>query len=215
MKNKIRYRVCKVKTCGKKYEVNPKYPLFPCCSIPCAIAYQALLRANKEAKDWKVKKASMKIDTHVKENKKELQNSINKLSRMIDEHFENNTCIDCGLPLDKEKHQIDGCHLIARGGNSTLRYNLHNLHSGHNHCNFYNPKHEGNYKEGLIKRYGIDYLNMIEGLQIKYKEIHLSNLEIAEKLKTVRVLVRTFNTYTFKSSVDARNIFNIIIGIYK
>ncbi len=211
---KIRFRVCKIATCGKKYEVNPKYPLFPCCSMEHGYEYQKLLKQKKEAKELNDRIKVMKVDTHAKENKKALQDEVNKLSRIIDAYF-GFGCIDCNLPLDKEKHQIDACHFISRGSNSTLKYNLHNLHSGHNHCNVYNPSHEGNYEQGLFRRYGNDYLTMVEGLPLKYKEVHLSNFEIVEKLKIVRVLIRTFGTYKFNNAIEVRNLFNTIIGIYK
>lgn len=149
-----------------------------------------------------------------KEYRKELQDATNKLSRMVDEHF-GYGCIDCGKPLDKEKNQIDACHLISRGKNSTLKYHLDNLHSGHNHCNKYNEKHESNYKHNLVLRYGHEYLEQIEGLPLKYPLIKLSEVEVVEKLKLVRKLIRDFTTFEFMDGRNARNWLNALIGIYK
>ena len=158
--------------------------------------------------------SEMKINCKQPEYKKELQNNINLLSRMIDEKF-GFDCIDCGNFLDKNKHQIDACHFISRKKNPTLRYHLDNLHSGHNHCNCYNEIHESNYKQGLINRYGELYLSHLNNLNVKYKEIHLSNVDVVEKLKLVRSIVRNFKTYQLTDSIQVRNLFNNLIGIYK
>ena len=116
--------------------------------------------------------------------------------------------------MDSQKNQIDACHLISRKKNSTLKYHLHNLHSGHNHCNIYNTEHESNYKKGLVLRYGKEYLEMVEGLPQVYKELHLSNNEVIEKLAIVRKINRTFDTYLITSGDTAREMFNKIINIY-
>lgn len=170
------------------------------------------MKKEKQAEDEKWK--GVKVVVYEKENKEVLQNEINKLSKLIDARYWLTECIDCGGYLDKEKNQIDACHLISRKKNGTLRYNLHNLHSGHNYCNVYNESHESNYKKGLIKRYGKGYLKMVELLPIKYKEIHLSSAELVEKIKLVRKVIRTFPTYQLTDSMSARTLFNNLIGIY-
>ena len=133
---------------------------------------------------------------------------------MIDAKFKIVNCIDCDKLMDKEKNQIDACHLISKGSNSTLRWHLHNLHSGHNHCNFYSSKHESNYRKNLAIRYGNEYLEMINGLPLVYKTIKLSSFEIVEKLKIVRKLIRDFETLEFESPIAARTLLNKVIGIY-
>lgn len=196
------------KLCKDKF--NPKYFLQKMCmeKEECIAAEIEL----KKATIWKDKRKEWKIETHAKEHKKALQDEINKLSRMIDTAQGFNTCIDCGTHFGA--NQIDACHLHSRGANSTLKYNLHNLHSGHNHCNVWNTKHEGNYKMGLEKRYGKDYLLMVENLPVQYPVIHLSNFDVNEKLILVRKIIRNFETYSFKNGLSAREIFNKIIGIY-
>lgn len=167
---------------------------------------------QKNDKDWKVKKAEMKVNSHSKENKKHLQDEINKLSRLIDAKLGFNDCIDCQKPFNN--HQIDACHFFSKGSNSTLALNLHNLHSGHNHCNFYNPQHESNYKKGLVLRYGKEYLEMLYEIPVEYDHIKLTNLERVEKLKIVRKIIRTFDTYVLTDGKQARTLFNKVIGIY-
>ena len=159
--------------------------------------------------DQKVK--NMKVDAHSVKYRKLLQDEINLLARKIDAKFEFN-CIDCGKPFTGQ--QIDACHLISRGKNSTLKYHLHNLHSGHNHCNVWNTSHENNYKQGLLVRYGRQYLEMVESLPLYHKELHLTNKEVVEKLALVRKINRTFDTYDLTSGDFSRTMFNVIIGIY-
>jgi len=160
---------------------------------------------NKTIKSWRP-------SAHEKKYKKSLQDDVNKLSRMIDAKFGYSNCIDCDKSM--EDYQIDACHLMSRGKNCTLSYNLLNLHSGHNHCNFYNEKHEGNYKQGIVNRYGEGVLSKILELPLIYKEIHLSSVEVVEKLKIVRSLVKNFDTFQAENSIAMREMMNGIIGIY-
>lgn len=203
----------KCRHCKTKFIQRTFLQKYCCETDECSKAFSEYAKKAMQ-KNWKKEKQVMKIDVYVKENKTDLQKEVNKLARMIDAKFEY-VCIDCGKELNKEKHQIDACHLISRKKNSTLRYNLHNLHSGHNHCNTMNESHETNYKIGLEQRYGKEYATMvIDELKVKYKEIHLSNVEVSEKLKLVRAIVRNFDTYSFTDSVNARNVLNNLIGIY-
>lgn len=187
----------------KKYFVQP----YCMAKDECIIAFNEYVKQ----KTWKVKKKVMKIDTHSKEHKKALQDEINKLSRMIDIVFDFK-CIDCGKEYGK---QTDAAHYHSRGANCSLRYNLHNLHSASSQCNLWSDTHKEGYKTGLINRYGKTYFDMVESLPLKYPEIHLSNVEIVEKLAIVRKLIRTFHTYKFATAIEGRTIFNNILGIYK
>lgn len=169
-------------------------------------------KKEKEAdRDWNEKKKILKVNTHSKEYKKEFQDNINLLSRMIDLRFEYHTCIDCDKGYGPQQ---DAAHFHGCGGNNTLRYHLHNLHSANSHCNRYSDVHHVNYKVGLEKRYGKEYLQYVDDLKINIKSIDLSNQDIVDKLKLVRSIIRNFDTYKFESSLDARTQFNNLIGIY-
>ncbi len=170
--------------------------------------------AKKQKKELAERLKVMKVESHSTDNKNKLGDEINKLARMIDAKFKVVNCIDCGKLMDKEKNQIDACHLISKGSNSTLRWHLHNLHSGHNHCNFHSSKHEVNYRKNLAIRYGNEYLEMIDGLPLVYKTIKLTSFEVVEKLKIVRKLIRDFETLEFENPIAARTLLNKVIGIY-
>lgn len=199
--------MARCKNCKDKF--TPKYFLQKHCmeKDECVKAEIEL----KKATIWKAKRTEWKIDTHSKENKTALQKEINLLARKIDAVF-GFKCIDlCDREYGK---QIDGAHFHSVGSNSSLRYNLHNIHSADSHCNNYSNTHISGYKLGLEKRYGKDYLELVEGLPLLYKETRLNNQEIHDKLILFRKLNRDFNTYQLSDGISARNLFNSIIGIY-
>lgn len=211
--NKTGTRLCALSTCKKRFVALSNSHYF--CSYPCALV-KGDENADKKKEqlkktEWTKEKAELKINTHSKENKSHLQKAINLLARKIDAVF-GYECIDCcGRKYGK---QIDGAHFHSVGSNNSLRYNLHNIHSADSHCNNYSNTHISGYKIGLEKRYGKDYLDLVEGLPLLYREVKLNNLEIHEKLALVRKLNRTFNTYQITDGISARNLFNNIIGIY-
>lgn len=199
--------------CKTRFEVKSNAHWI--CSIECSKVKgnEAVEKKKEQIKktEWTKEKAVLRITTHSKENKKYLQDEINKLAKKIDAVF-GYECIDCcGRKYGK---QIDAAHLISRGSNSSLRYNLHNIHSADSQCNNYSPVHESGYKKGLVLRYGKEYLETVENLPVQYKELRLSNQEIHDKLTIVRKLNRTFETFQITDGVSARNLFNQIIGIY-
>jgi hypothetical protein len=174
---------------------------------------KAKLKAKKKVeKDEREKDKKLLPVVHEKKYKKLLQMEINKLSRMIDAKFGYVTCIDCGKPFG---NQIDAAHFNGVGSNHSIRYNLHNLHSAKSDCNQYSDKHKQGYTLGLKERYGENYLNMVESLPIKYKYVKLSAVEVYEKLKVVRGLIKNFETLQSESSLAMRETLNNIIGIYE
>jgi RNA polymerase-binding transcription factor DksA len=166
---------------------------------------------NKEKSDWNKKKQELLPVVHEKKYKGLLQNEINKLSRMIDAKFGYTLCIDCGKPFG---NQIDAAHFTSVGSNNSIRYNLHNLHSAKSDCNQYSDKHKQGYTIGLKERYGESYLTLVEELPVRYKYIKVSAVEVYEKLKIVRSLVKNFDTFKSENGIAMRESFNNIIGIY-
>ena len=142
--------------------------------------------------NWKEKKDKAPY-LYPKKYKGLLDKECQKLARMIDNHFKFN-CIDCDRPFGKQQ---DGGHFNAKGKNASLRWNLHNIHSQRSECNCngLGGGRERQYYEGLIKRYGKEYAELVDiGLQVKYKYIGLKDNEISEKLAIVRKLIRDFKT---------------------
>lgn len=167
---------------------------------------------KKVLKDWNKEKSKRKVKAYSNDYKKELGEKINLLSRMIDTSFGYDKCIDCDLGYGP---QTDASHFHNVGGNENIRWNLHVLHSSNSHCNrFYGGRKEGYYK-GLIERYSKDYADYIKfEIPKVYPRTSLTAQEIYDALKTVRKLIRTFDTFIFTDAIQARQNLNMIIGIY-
>ena len=203
------------------YEFNGKFCKELDCQVQKALFLVAKDRTNKKKKQAeKIKE----IDKDCRERKKKLypkkhrallQDQINLLARKIDERFYT-TCIDCDTVLRFDKvNMVHGAHRSNVGGHENIRFNLHNIHSATLPCNKWSSEHKVGYDKGLINRYGQEYHDLVHGLNLKYKSIHLSTAEIDSALKIARKLNRDFKTMVFTDSISARNILNNIIGIYK
>lgn len=173
---------------------------------------------RKAKKDWNERKDKMKVTTHRKENKRNLQIEINRLAKMIDKKFGYDTCIDCGKPFTEDRDR-DGGHCHSVGSNETIRYNLHNIHGQKSlSCNSNGTgggkQHE--YLRGLEQRYGKEYRELVEFTIVRrYKYNGLTDQDYADKLKIVRAIIRNFDTYRMQDAIQAREMFNKIIGIYR
>lgn len=211
--------------CGCEIEVNPfgylRYPFVDekhraHWMLTSDKGQRLVVRAARKAIENEKKAKNKEINSwkpivHEKKYKQKLQGLINKLARMIDLKFGFVTCIDCDKPFGE---QADGAHFHSVGGNSSTRYNLHNIHSAKSDCNKYSDTHKQGYILGLKMRYNDEYFEMVESLPLKYKYVKLSSVEVFEKTKLVSGIVRNFHLYNFRSSIEARNEFNKIIGIY-
>jgi len=208
------------KRCKKKFE--PKKFLQKYCmeDLDCIKAYlESIKKENEKKRKEKQKKEKdklkqMKINSYFTDNKKLLQQEVNKLSRKIDAYFQFK-CIDCGNNFGK---QTDAAHLHNVQGNENIRYNLHNLHSARSYCNMYSSEHKVGYRNGIIERYGKEYLEFIDiGLPKKYPYLGLNAKEVYEFLSVARKLNREFSKHedNLKNGIQARDYFNYLLGIYK
>lgn len=214
--------LCRNKKCnkgnfGKRAKFEQKSPSHFYCSQECLFedmhteAYKKKVAAEIK-KDANKETKQKKIVIYEKENKKYLQNEINKLSRLIDIKFGYDSCICCGRPYG---NQTDGAHYHSVGSNHTLRYCLDNIHSASSHCNDYSNTHILGYTKGLKERYGEEYQDyVVNQLPLLYPEVHLSAHDIAEKLTIVRKINRELDKMSFTDSLTARRELNHQIGIY-
>ena len=130
---------------------------------------------------------------------------------MIDKKYGFDTCIDCGKSMDL----IHAAHLHNVGGNENLRFNLNNIHSARAHCNMYSSEHKVNYRIGLEKRYGKEYLDYcVNKMPLEFSHVGLKSNEVDEALKKTREIIRNFDKYKYNGD-GARDFFNELIGIYK
>ena len=199
----------------EQYAFNNKF----CKKIDCQTAKAIFLLDKKKKADEKKRKSENrnKRTTHshlfIKENKADLQTTINHIARLIDKGVR---CIDC--ERTEAKPCWDGGHRESRGSNPTLRYNLHNIFKQTRYCN---SKSEGNkvaYNEGLIKMYGNIYFDKVNALKLTYKTINLLHSEIPTYLKEARKILRELKKldleYSPKQRMALRDEYNKRIGIY-
>lgn len=206
---------CKNQNCKDKFEpmyFNQK----TCMEKDECVRFELDLKKEQQEKakkkKWEKEKEVKMPELYPKKYKSLLQAEINRLSKLIDNKFGIITCVDCGRAFGK---QTDAGHFHSVGSNSTIRWNLHNIHSQDSKCNRYDGGRRLEYYRGLIDRYGQKYADYVDtGLQKEFTYIGLSNQEVAEKLKVVRKIVREFETFKFTSSINARIQINNLIGIY-
>lgn len=198
---KVRYKKCRV--CPERFEVNPNKPFVVWCSVDCAYKHQANLKAKKEKKDHIEAKKSI-TDWSDK-----LQDKVNAIARIIDR----------GLPcLAKGYHpnQIHAGHVFARGGNQSMRYNLHNIHRQSAQSNHF-QNDDGLLREGLMREYGQGYLDFVSELR-RTPALHYSNEEyhIFYRLacKVVNRMKKEDKYYSLKERVEMRNSINNELNIY-
>lgn len=202
------WRHCK--NCGTSFE--KKRPLQAACSIQCSWEWARKLKEKKEKREWTSRKKELKITSHAKEYKKELQRELNKLSKKIDLKL-GFKCIDCGKDYGK---QIDASHFHNTNNYGNIRYNLHNVHASKSDCNQWGRGRKPEYYLGLIERYSKEYADFIRyELPNKYKVLSLDPKQVFEALTIVRKLNREFDTFDITNGIKARDLFNGIIGLYK
>jgi hypothetical protein len=208
---KLKQKKCK--WC-KDYFV-PVRPLQSVCSLECSIELSNETKKKAEKKAWDKEKAEIKERNGwntKKPPKNVLQDAINKLARMIDEYFEE-PCISCG---NTNNVKYDGGHRISVGACISIRYNLHNIRRQcSKNCNVSLSGNPDGYDEGLKERFGLEYKNYVKyELRKNYDYVDLGSIDYTEKIKLVRKLIRDFDTFKIRTPLQARIMFNKIIGIY-
>lgn len=206
LEKKIKPKKCKA--CKEPF--TPYRPLQNVCSPKCASDLARIKQKEKEDRADKIKFHDMKIRAKARDYVGELQKEINKLARAIDTRF-HYRCIDCGADYG---NQADGAHFHNVGSNPAVRFNLHNVHKATSHCNQFSSEHKAGYIDGIRGRYGEEYLEMLQGLPLKYKTTKLTPQEVYDKLAIVRRLNREVGKMKFSGAIKARDILNKSIGIY-
>ena len=196
--------ICKTKGCDNVFK---QFLTTQNKCIPCLVE-------NQKAADLKKQKLEeKKLITKYKENttnySKILQDNINKIVRLIDK---GQPCLARG---NKPK-QIHAGHVFARGGNPSIRYNLHNIHRQSAQSNHY-QNDDGILKEGLVKEYGQDYMTFISELR-RTKALNYSNIQYKHfnelALDIIRMLVKKDCIYSLAERISLRNEINNTLEIY-
>ena len=137
-----------------------------------------------------------------------LQDEVNKIVRLIDK--------DLPCLARKTGGQMHAGHVFARGGNQTIRYNLHNIHRQCARSNHF-QNDDGLLREGIVEEYGSDYMAFISELR-KTPALNLSNSEYKELYykakKIVLRLKKADLNYSLDNRIIIRNKINKELGVY-
>lgn len=195
----------KCKVC--KTEFDQYNSLVSWCSSKCGYELSQSKLKEKRTKEWRVEKKRLR--TNVTDWKKSLQNEINKIVRLIDK--------DLSCLARNTKGQMHAGHVYARGGNTNIRYNLHNIHRQSAQSNHF-QNDDGLLREGLSSEYGQEYMEFISDLrktpvpkysQQEYMEMYYKARKIVLRLKKSDI------NYSLKNRILLRNKINLEMGVYE
>jgi hypothetical protein len=211
----IKPKKIKDKACRKcKGIFSPRVPLQTSCSVTCAIELAKEKAKKKEGKDWKERKIEGLEKLKTKSDfEKDLEREVNHIVRLIDKGHE---CISTG----RSKYIVNAGHYFSVGSNPSIRYNLLNIFSQSVDDNMYRGGNPRQYKIGLEETFGFEVAEEIEGLKLKYKELHLSIPELKETIKVARKCVRDLKKaesdkpYTTEERIELRRFYNSVLNIY-
>jgi hypothetical protein len=150
------------------------------CGYKCAIIHSKNLKLQKELKDWKVEKAILKDKLKtLGQYEAEAKKSFQKWIRMRDVSL---PCISCG---NMKATDWAGGHYFSAGKYSGLMFDERNCHKQCNtHCNKFLAGNLLEYRKGLIKRYGIEFVEQLESESDSKRDYKFTKEElIAKKLK--------------------------------
>lgn len=205
--------------CGTLY-ANRVYGLCPKCKIDWAMN-------DEEGKNWLSKQTAFKMRKNEKEKKKEanrkkreakaltkdwskeLQVEVNKIVRYIDN----------GLPClaRNQRGQMHAGHVYARGGNQTIKYNLHNIHRQCAQSN-HHQNDDGKLREGIVNEYGQSYMDFISELR-RTPSMNYNNVEYRELTEKARAIYNEISkkerVFSKSERIEMRNRINLELGIYE
>lgn len=171
-----RPRPKKCKVCKVKFQ--PERQFQEACDHVCAIKLVVIKREKKEKKK-NAEQDRKFYENNLKTRRKYAVKWCNKYIRLRDKDL---PCISCGTA--KSGTKWDAGHYIQAGNCTALKFNELNINK---QCGWYcNHQLSGNikgYREGLIRKYGQEVVNFLEGPQPTIKITVDFYKEIEEKYK--------------------------------
>lgn len=171
------------------------------------IAKKIIPKAKKIVKQ-KIKKQTREEKSLSADWSKRLQDDINSITRTIDKGL---TCL-----ARNQRGQLHAGHVFARGGNSTIKYNLHNIHRQCAQSNHY-QNDDGKLREGVVREYGQDYMDFISGLR-RTPSLNFDNREYRDLTNKARVILKALKAedkiYSKSERIELRNRINLELKIY-
>lgn len=147
----MRAKTCRA--CGNKFEPMKSTQVI-CFSLPCAITHTQNLKAKRERKDTKERKAKLKTR---RDWLREAQAAVNRFIRTRDA---GQPCISCGRHHTGQNH---AGHYLSTGARPELRFNELNINLQCQPCNTHLSGNLVMYRKGLIAKIGLELVEWLEG----------------------------------------------------
>lgn len=145
-------RAKKCRGCGVPFQ--PVRPLQIACCPECAYKVARINGGKKRAAQYRADKKRIKSRADWL---KEAQAAVNRYIRLRDA---GQPCISCGR---HHQGQIHASHYRSVGANPEMRFDLNNIHASCQPCNTHLSGNIINYRIGLIDRYGVEFVESLEG----------------------------------------------------
>ena len=133
------------------------------CNMDHAIEY-GKKGAKKAEKKENARKKREFYENHKDTRRQAAVRWFNRFIRLRDT---GNPCISCGKPsIGPNAGKFDAGHYIPAGSCSALKFNEKNVNLPcHWNCNIQQSGNRTNYRKGLIKKYGLEEVEKLEGPQ--------------------------------------------------
>ena len=124
------------------------------CCISCAVSIAKKKREKVEKANDRKKREALKSRAQWA---REAQSAVNAYIRKRDE---DKPCISCGR---YHQGQLHAGHYLSRGAHPELSMDERNIHKQCQPCNVHLSGNQIEYRKGLISRYGVEYVEWLEG----------------------------------------------------
>jgi hypothetical protein len=164
----------------------PKQFLQATCDYKCAITYSKTLKENKIKAEWKIEKKALteKLKT-LSQYEADAKKSFQKWIRLRDK---DQPCISCGNPKPAD---WCGSHYFAAGTYSGLMFDPRNCNGACNtYCNKFLSGNLIEYRKGLVKRYGLEFVEKLESEADEKRNYKFTKAELIAKKLQYDLLIR-------------------------
>lgn len=179
VKKSLKSKRCK--SCRETFV--PVRTMQSCCSVPCALAWAAKQRAQKEARANRAERKSLaerkaKLKTR-REWIAEAQAAFNAYVRERDFGL---PCISCGLPPKQVfGGAVDCGHFRSVGSAQQHRFNLKNCAAQCVKCNRFLGSNSVEMRKGMVARFGLE---AVEGLEAD-QEVRRFDIDYLSRIKRI------------------------------
>lgn len=185
-----------------------------CPKVPCAISFTKKKQALKmERENKKIHKELKQAAFDLPAIKGRMEHWINKIVRLIDY---GHPCMSSLVPYGQ--YTVNAGHFVNVGANESLRFNLLNIWAQSLSDNKWGGGAKTEYRHNLIKTFGQELMDEIDGLTAKYPKIGFNKLDLMCSLTVARRIAlrleKENKIYTLEERVSLRKKFNEEIGVY-